>query len=77
MPVFSKALFEAVTLSLSIMLNLFVTSLNFIVQQLWDVLIISTTIVQQLRNNAIWSVLRTFLFTELVTFNKLQTLMNW
>lgn len=59
------------------MLNLFVTSLNFIVQQLWDVLIISTTIVQQLRNNAIWSVLRTFLFTELVTFNKLQTLMNW
>lgn len=76
MPAFSKALFEALTLSLSILLNLFFTSLNFTVQYLWDVLIISTTIVQQLRNNAIWCVLHTFLFTEFVTFNKLQTLMN-
>lgn len=64
---FQKHYLKLLALSLAITLGLIFTSLNFIVCHLWDVFIISITIVQQLRNNAIWCVLCTFLFTEFVT----------
>ena len=58
---FQNHYLKLLPLSLAIMLDLIFTSLNFMVYYLWDAFIISMTIVQQLRNNAIYLVCFTHL----------------